>query len=121
MLREIRYTSQRPGEPKRRWFSGSQMDLFIWQNEADEIVSYQLTYDKPHSEKAVVWDDKNGISHLEVDDGLNPGGHPGSPVLVPDGAMNHSKIISMLLAKGEALDSSIKCFIVERLEAHFEQ
>ncbi len=48
MLREIEETSQKRGEPKRRWFSGSEMDLFVWLNEDDEIVSYQLTYDKPH-------------------------------------------------------------------------
>ena len=96
MLREIKKTSQKAGEPKRRWFSGSEMDLFLWLNEEGEIVSFQLTYDKPNSEKALLWNEEEGYSHLGVDDGLKPGKHPGSPLFVEDGVIDPSKIISKL-------------------------
>lgn len=120
MLREIKKTSQDRGEPKRRWFSGSEMDLFVWLNEDDEIVGYQLTYDKPHSEKALIWNEKEGITHLGVDEGLKPGGHPGSPLLVPDGIMDPSKIISKLKECGEDVDPSIKSFIISGIEKYYE-
>ena len=55
MLREIQKTRQIPGEPRGRWFSGSNMDLFIRLNDDDEVVSYQLTYDEPHAQKALTW------------------------------------------------------------------
>ena len=119
MLREIKETSQNPGEPRRRWFSGSTMDLYIWQNEEDEIVSYQLTYDKPHAEKALVWKKDKGFSHLGVDDGQNPGKHPGSPLFVEDGILVPSKIISGIMKYGDELDPTIKEFIVSGIEEHF--
>ncbi len=48
-------TSQKKGEPKKRWFTSLGMDLFVWLNDEDEIISYQLTYNKPHDEKALTW------------------------------------------------------------------
>jgi len=53
MLREIQEVSQNSGEPDRRWFSSTSMDLLVWVNQDEEIVSYQPTYDKPHTEKAL--------------------------------------------------------------------
>ena len=55
MLREIKEVSQKSGEPDRRWYSSAGMDLFVWTNQDEEVVSYQLTYDKPHNEKALTW------------------------------------------------------------------
>ena len=120
MLREIKETSQRRGEPKRRWFSGSEMDLFVWLNEEEEIVSYQLTYDKPLAEKALIWNEEEGFSHLGVDDGLNPGKHPGSPLFVEDGKMSPAKIISKLMKNAGEFDSMIKSFIISGIEERFD-
>ena len=120
MLREITETSQKRGDLKRRWFTGSNMDLFVWLNEDDEIVSYQLTYNKPHAEKALTWSEEKGFSHLGVDDGARPGKHPGSPLLVKDGVMKPSKLISMLKINSGELDPSIKSFIVSGIEEHFK-
>jgi len=55
VFREISGVKQTPGEPFRRWFSCESMDLFVWTNDSDEVVSYQLSYDKPHPEKALSW------------------------------------------------------------------
>ena len=52
MLREIEKTRQIAGEPTRRWFSDTSMDLIVWV-EQESAVGFQLTYDKPHAEKAV--------------------------------------------------------------------
>ena len=53
MLREIKETYQKRGEPRKRWFTSLGMDVFVWLDEEDEIISYQLTYNKPHNEKAL--------------------------------------------------------------------
>jgi len=53
MSREISGAKQIPGEPFRRWFSSVSMDLFVWTNDLGEVVSYQLSYDKPHPENAL--------------------------------------------------------------------
>lgn len=120
MLREIMETSQKPGEPKKRWFTSSTMDVFVWFSDHDEIVSYQFTYNKPGDEKAIVWSKEKGFSHLGVDDGANPGKHPGSPLFVADGTLNPRKIITMLQKDEGELTPWIKDFIVSGIEEHFK-
>ncbi len=69
MLREVQNVRQIGGDPSRRWFSDPGMDLIVWM-EARDIVGFQLTYDKPHAEKAVTW--RAGapeLSYTGVDDG----------------------------------------------------
>ncbi len=120
MLREIKETSQKKGEPKKRWFTSLSMDLFVWLNDEDEIISYQLTYNKPHKEKALTWSKEKGFAHLGVDDGTRSGKHPGSPLLVKDGVIKPDKIISMLRKDSGELKSWIKNFIVSGIEEHLE-
>jgi hypothetical protein len=120
MLREIKETGQKRGEPKKRWFSNSNMDLFVWFNDDDEIVSYHLTYNKPNDEKALIWSEEHGFSHLGVDDGARPGKHPASPLLVENGVFKPSKIISMLKENSGELEPSIENFIASGIEEHFK-
>ena len=121
MLREIKNVSKKRDEPKKRWFSSPDMDLFIWFDSDDSIVSYQFTYDKPNNEKALIWSAEEGLSHMEVDDGSRPGKHPGSPLLVADGVVKPYKIISMIQNNAGELDASIKNFIVAGIEAYIQQ
>ena len=121
MLREIKETSRKPGEPRKRWFSSLDMDVFIWLDDAGEIVSYQLTYDKPHREKAVTWSRDSGFLHLGVDDGSRPGKHPGSPLLVTDGRLVPGKLISLLETEAGDLDPWIRDFIIDGIETGFDQ
>ncbi len=116
MLREIKKISQKRGQPRRRWFADSEVDLFVWLDDQDEIVSYQLTYDKPHAEKALLWDKETGFSHLGVDDGFNPGKHPGSPLFVEDGSVKPAKIIAIIEKHAGELDPAIKSFIITGIE-----
>ena len=96
------------------------MDLFVWFNNDDEVVSYHLTYNKPHDEKALTWSEEKGFSHLGIDDGTRPGKHPGSPLLVKDGAIKPTEIISMLKKDAGELEPSIEKIIVTGIEEHFK-
>jgi len=96
------------------------MDVFVWFDDADEIVSYQLTYNKPHDEKALIWSKEKGYAHLGVDDGMRPGKHPGSPLFVKDGVVVPSRIISMLKNDKGDLKPWIKKFIVDGIKEQFE-
>ena len=121
MLREIKEASQKRGEPKKRWFSSTNMDLFVWFNDDDEIVSYHLTYNKPKDEKALTWSEEHGFSQLGVDDGARPGKHPASPLLVEGGVFNPLKIISLLKENSGELEASIENFIISGIEENFVQ
>jgi len=119
VLREIKKTCERSNEPRRRWFTSLGIDLFIWFSEDDEVLSYHLTYNKSHDEKALTWSKEKGFSNLGVDDGSRPGKHPGSPLLVKDGVFQPDKIISMLRKDRGELKPWIKNFIVSGIEEHF--
>ena len=120
MLREIKSVSQKRGEPKKRWFSSISMDLFIWFDTDDTIVSYQFTYNKNFKERALIWSQEKGLSHLGVDDGSRSGKHSGSPLLVQDGVANPNKIISLIQSNAGELDHSIKNFLISGIEKHFK-
>jgi hypothetical protein len=55
MMREILGVTQDGSEVKRRWFHDDYFDLFVWQTETGEIVSFQLCYGVDSSEQALVW------------------------------------------------------------------
>jgi len=96
------------------------MDLFIWFDSDDSIVSFQFTYDKPHNEKAFIWSEAEGLSHMGVDDGSRSGKHPGSPLLVQGSVANPDKIISMIRSNLGELDPSIGSFIVSKIEEYYQ-
>jgi hypothetical protein len=120
MLREIKQVSQKSGEPRRCWFSGTSMDLFVWLNQDEEVVSYQFTYDKPHTEKALTWKKGEGFLHFDVDDGSRPGKHPGSPMLNRDGKIKASKVIELLHKNSGDLQPFLKKFIISSIENYLK-
>ena len=63
MMREIEGVVQ--GEPatRRRWFHDEYFDLFVWQNSADAIESFQLCYGIDSSERALEWRKSRGFFH----------------------------------------------------------
>jgi hypothetical protein len=55
MMREILGVAQDGSEVQRRWFHDDYFDLFVWQAQQGEIVSFQLCYGVDSSERALVW------------------------------------------------------------------
>jgi hypothetical protein len=92
MLREVRHVMQFPGEPRRRWFSDEDFDLIVWVDPEDQIIGFQLCYDKEIDQKALTWHNQDGYQHSRVDDGDNPGKMKASPVLEADRHFDHEGI-----------------------------
>ena len=97
------------------------MDVFVWFDDADEIVSYQPTYNNPHEEKALIWSKEKGLTHLGDDDSARPGKHPVSSLFVKDGVVIPSKIVSMLRNDKGYLKPWIENFIADGIKGHFEK
>lgn len=117
MLREVAGVKQDAGKLVKRWFTSVSEDLFVWQTAAGEVVGYQFTYDKPGDEKAVIWNDSDGFLHTGVDDGARPGRHPGSPLLVPDGAPS-ARILALFLDNQGQVPEDIARFVADNLRAN---
>jgi hypothetical protein len=69
MLRELKKVSQIPAEPRRRWVSEEYFDLIEWYSTDDDIIGFQLCYDKDNNERALTWKKSSAYTHHRVDDG----------------------------------------------------
>ena len=115
MLREIKSVRQIPGEPTRRWFNSEEMDLIVWQQNED-ILGFQLCYDKTNNEKAVSWKQGLGLMHEDVNnDDVRDGPYKGTPVLTQNEFYDLEKIKTDFIKYSEMLPDEVKSFILETL------
>jgi len=116
VLSEIPRTRQITGEPRRRWFTDEAMDLTVWYSDRDEIAGFQLAYGKPQEEKAITWHPATGVFHTAVDDGEGrPGKYKGTPILVPDGALDAWSVCGEFRRRARAIDAEVRDFVCTRL------
>jgi len=118
MLREIVPTSQHPGEPRRRWFYSADFDLYVWQDEAGDILAFQLCYDKGRGEHAFYWKRNKGFSHLRVQDGEDSGLSSETPILVADGLFDAAPVLAAFIAEADELPSAIRNFVTKYISGY---
>ncbi|MCX7820587.1 MAG: hypothetical protein N2258_02810 [Brevinematales bacterium] len=116
MLQEIKDVAQIPGEKRRRWFASPNFDLFVFFDK-DEIVEFQLSYNKRDKEKIVIWTKDNGFSHQAVDDGDHPGKIKRSPIIIPDGIFSKNKVLEDFTREAKNIDKKIADFVKEKLNS----
>jgi len=117
VLREITDVRQIPGDPRRRWFTDESMDLYAWLDEKDEIAGFQLTYGKPFDEKALTWKRGGIVLHTRVEEGASPGKYPGSPLLMPDGAVDADHVLREFKDRAKDIEWGIvECVTVQLSE-----
>lgn len=114
MLREIPGARQHPGEQKRRWFFCHEQDLYVWQDDNDQITAIQLCYGKPHSEHAFYWRSDRGFSHLRVDGDRRYA----TPFLVANGALVTGPLQEEFKRLGAELPEEIRKFVLDRLDEY---
>jgi len=116
MLKEILDARQVPGDAARRVFFSENLDLTVWFDERDDILGFELCYDKGKNERAVRWSRDEGFLHQKVDDGENrPGRYKATPILVPDGAFPVQKISRLFQENSRDIDQPIAKFIYNKL------
>lgn len=120
VLREISNVRQIEGEPRRRWFSNANFDLYVWQSADGEISAFQLAYDKQDDERIVSWQRDRGLTHAAVDGGeaRRDGPFKGTPILVGDGDFDPTETITRLRIARGGLDSHIFAFVATTLANH---
>ena len=118
-LYEIANVRQIAGEPRRRWFSSLEIDLIIWTERHEEVVAFQLCYDKSSAERAVTWRGDRGFDHALVDNGETAlGGYKGTPLLVADGHFAKKKVHRVFLRAAADIPEWIRSFVSKRLLAY---
>jgi len=116
MLKEVKNLRQIPGEPERRWFANSYFDLIVWFDDDENIVEFQLCYDKSGDERVLTWRKNDTYSHDQVDQGENnPGRRKATPVFLPNGIFDHKTTSEIFLQSSKEIDTHISSFICEKI------
>ena len=119
MLKEVLDVRQVPGDSRRRMFFSEDMDLTVWFDDRDEVLGFELCYDKGKSERAVRWRRGYGFLHQRVDDGENrPGRYKATPILVPDGLFDAKKISRLFEESSRDMDRSLSDLVYRKLLEH---
>lgn len=118
-MKELRNVRQIPGEPPRRWFFSPDFDLIVWLSDDQEVIGFELCYDKRRQERAISWRQNTGFRHMAIDDGeQRPGRHKSSPVPVADGDFDAPRVHAAFLAASQALPKEVVRFVAESLERY---
>jgi hypothetical protein len=119
-LLEISSVRQLAGEYRRRWFTSSTMDLFVWCDESDAIVGFQFTYDKGSRERALTWRLASGFVHDAVDDGEShmASRYKATPLLRTDGQPNIDRIVDLLVTGGAKISPAFVLFISAKIREY---
>lgn len=117
MLKELNKVSQHEGEARRRWFADNYFDLIIWYepDDPDQVLGFQLCYDKVHDEHALTWKRQGGFTHHSIDDGQPDAVTNMSPILVPDGVIPVDDLHRRFVAACGDIDPVIARLVLDRL------
>ena len=117
MLKEISNLSDTSSDLRRRWFSDAKLDLYVWYDKDNQIVEFQLCYDKGSDEQALAWNRETGMSHHTVNNGVTgPDKIKGSPVMTEDTSFNFVKARDLFTVAGQKLEHDLFGFILNRLD-----
>jgi hypothetical protein len=78
MMKEILGVTNEP-RTRRRWFHDESFDLFVWETDEGELVSFQLCYGAAGNEQALVWNKEAGFFRDGAERGPAESGSEGSP------------------------------------------
>lgn len=118
-MQERSNVRQIPGESKRRWFSSSDFELIIWLSENQEILGFELCYDKDSAQRSITWSKSAGFRHMAVDDGEQRSGkYKSTPILIADGHFDARRVHSEFLKSSHSLPKNIASHVLQTLELH---
>lgn len=119
MLREISHVKQ-DGPNRRRWFRDDWMDIFTWQASDGTVTGFQVCYDLPGKERALVWSAARGYSHDKVDGGESSPVSNRSPILRPDGVFPAALVLKEFDTRAEAIEPPLRAALRQRLTAYVD-
>lgn len=118
MLHEITNLTQREMGKHRRWFHDEFFDLYVWENFAGEVLSFQLCYAKSGMQRALRWSEESGYRHEGVDSPEDKPGRAMSAIFVADGAFDPKQIGEKFAQESIEMPLGIKQFVQEKIRAY---
>ena len=122
MLRKVLKVKQIAGEPRRRWFASPTLDLFLWYDENDNLIQFQICYDKGPNEHALTWHYQRGLVHYAVDDGENRVFHMiSTPIMTNEEEFDAEKISASFEKLAGDVEHKIVQFVLSRINPDHEK
>jgi len=115
MLIEFKDVSQHPGEPKRRYFISDYFDLYVWEDEAAQLVGFQLCYDKSNKERALSYID-GVFTHRGIDTGEADASENRTPILVADGVFSTEENLDRFMDESKMMDQKVAVYVIKKLQ-----
>ena len=101
---------------RRRWFSESDLDLFVWENDDGVLTGFQLCYQVGTDEHAFTWQESGTYAHHKVDDGEGAGiDHKESPILIADGEFDPVALANQFQSRSKEIDPFLSKLICQRI------
>lgn len=116
MLQEISSTHRSSHHRSKRWFTDSNMDLFIW-FENKILVCFQLSYNKQQQEISLSWHIETGFTHNLVKSTKYHTIHGASATTLSEGehGLDTASIAREFLQASDQIEVSLADFIFARL------
>jgi hypothetical protein len=115
MLHEVTNLTQHDKGKHRRWFHDEYFDLYVWENYAGEIISFQLCYAKDSTQRALRWSDEAGYRHEGVDAPEHKPGRAMSAIFVADGVFDPKVIGARFEHDAVGLPLGIRQFVLQKI------
>jgi hypothetical protein len=93
------------------------MDLIVWLDADDRYHGFQLYYDKPLNEHALIWKGPHEVYHYRVDDGESAAGrYKQAPLLVADGMFDAERVVKEFRGGSAEVEVKLREFVLHGLE-----
>ena len=103
------------GEPRRRWFADTDVELIAWFGERSHVIGFQFCYDIGQDKRAVTWTEDRGLVHERVDTGDDVPTKSRTPILLPDRPWPIAEIRARFERASTTLDATIRDFVLQKL------
>lgn len=120
MLTEFTTVRQIPNDGFRRWFTDEEFDLYVWYADStrNEIIGFQLCYNKGGDQKAITWRRDHGYLHNAIDDGEGSPLKNRTPILVADGLFPKDRVLEQFRTAARKLERELFSLVESRLAAY---
>lgn len=115
MLFELKNVDQKEPGIHRRWFLDNYFELITWARD-NQLIGFQLCYDRLGHEKCLTWKKDEGYIHDTVDDGHVSAGMHMTAILVQDGPVPVDMLYEQFQEESSSIDEGIRKFVLEKLQ-----
>lgn len=114
MLEEVP-AELKAGKGDRRWFTSARADLYVWQNSAGGIESFEYCYRSGYGEYSVRWHPRRGFEHACIDDGEASPFDNRTPISVGTHGPDWDLLVKHFRSEAQAVDVSVYRFILHKM------